>query len=230
MSFLSLLSGGRDHVKWLAAALLAALVASTLYWSVGLSNAGAQGQNRPEFQDDQGNPTLRYDFRLSENADGSETPVPVGSVIAVDPQRRRPDLLELAAYDGTDFPPAPPVLHRQRRRDFLHRRRAGLRKPVAGRRGRRHCPDAGRNRHRPRRPLEHGRGRRPPGRRGTPGPDERADGRVRRRGREPAALLDASRQRRRGRPDQLALHLSAHRLHRPVGTGVPQRDPGRPPA
>jgi len=93
-------------VKWLAAALLAALVASALYWSAGLSSAGAQGQNQPEFQDAQGNSTLRYDFRMLENADGSGTPVPVGSVVAVDPQGD--DLTyELDVYDGTDFPPAP---------------------------------------------------------------------------------------------------------------------------
>ena len=43
---------------------------------------------------------------MSENADGSGTAVPVGSVIAVDPQGD--DLTyELDVYDGTDFPPAP---------------------------------------------------------------------------------------------------------------------------
>ena len=106
MTFPSLFSVGRDHVKWLAAALLAALVAGALYWSVGLSNAGAQTQNLPVFQDTQGNSTTRYDFRMKENADGSGTPVPVGSVIAVDPQGD--DLTyQLDVYDGTDFPPAP---------------------------------------------------------------------------------------------------------------------------
>ena len=106
MSFFRPFSGGQSHVKWLAAALLTALIAGALYWSVGLSSAGAQTQNMPEFRDSQGNSTTRYDFRLKENADGSGTPVPVGSVIAVDPQGDELTY-QLDVYDGTDNPPAP---------------------------------------------------------------------------------------------------------------------------
>ena len=80
--------------------------ASALYWGIGSSNAEAQGQNQPEFVDDQGNATLRYDFRMFENVDGSDTAVPVGSVIASDPNGDELTYT-LTAYDGSDDPPAP---------------------------------------------------------------------------------------------------------------------------
>ncbi len=61
----------------------------------------------PVLRDSDGNSTDRYQFSLRENADGSGTPIAVGSVTATD--ANNDDLIySLEAYDGTDNPPAPP--------------------------------------------------------------------------------------------------------------------------
>ena len=74
--------------------------------SIVVRNVQEGDEAFPVFRDGDGNSTENYQFSLRENADGSGTPVVVGSVIATD--ANNDDLIySLRAYDGTDNPPAP---------------------------------------------------------------------------------------------------------------------------
>ena len=75
--------------------------------SILVRNVAEGDEAFPVFRDGDGNSTENYQFSLRENADGSGTPIAVGSVAATD--ANNDDLIySLHAYDGTDNPPAPP--------------------------------------------------------------------------------------------------------------------------